>query len=70
MPPALITLLADKTSLSPNTVRNILTLLDGGATIPFIARHPMEVLSVNQYLAQIEVISIDVEQGKVGLRLL
>jgi len=33
-------------------------------------RHPMEVLSVNQYLPQIEVISIDREQGKVGLRLI
>jgi len=31
--------------------------------------HPLEVLSVNQYLHQIEVISIDVEKGKVGLSL-
>jgi len=32
-------------------------------------KHPLEVLSVNQYLHQIEVISIDVEKGKVGLSL-
>ncbi len=31
--------------------------------------HPLEVLSVNQYLARVEVISIDVEKGKVGLSL-
>ena len=31
--------------------------------------HPLEVLSVNQYLAQVEVISVDVEKGKVGLSL-
>ncbi len=31
--------------------------------------HPLEVLSVNQYLARIEVISIDGEKGKVGLSL-
>lgn len=31
--------------------------------------HPLEVLSVNQYLLQIEVISVDVEKGKVGLSL-
>ncbi len=31
--------------------------------------HPLEVLSVNQYLHQIEVISVDVEKGKVGLSL-
>jgi len=31
--------------------------------------HPLEVLSVNQYLAKVEVISIDVEKGKVGLSL-
>ncbi|AKF24610.1 RNA-binding protein S1 [Sulfurovum lithotrophicum] len=31
--------------------------------------HPLEVLSVNQYLPQIEVISIDVEKGKVRLSL-
>ena len=31
--------------------------------------HPLEVLSVNQYLPQIEVISVDRETGKVGLRL-
>ena len=31
--------------------------------------HPMEVLSVNQYLPQIEVISIDEEKGKIGLSL-
>jgi len=29
--------------------------------------HPLEVLSLNQYLPKIEVISIDKEQGKVGL---
>jgi uncharacterized protein len=32
-------------------------------------KHPLEVLSVNQYLHQIEVISIDVEKGKIGLSL-
>jgi len=32
--------------------------------------HPLEVLSVNQYLARVEVISIDVEKGKVGLSLI
>jgi uncharacterized protein len=31
--------------------------------------HPLEVLSVNQYLARIEVISVDVEKQKVGLSL-
>jgi len=31
--------------------------------------HPLEVLSVNQYLSQVEVISVDVEKGKVGLSL-
>ena len=31
--------------------------------------HPLEVLSVNQYLPQIEVVSIDQERGKVGLSL-
>ena len=31
--------------------------------------HPLEVLSLNQYLPQIEVISIDREKGKVGLSL-
>lgn len=31
--------------------------------------HPLEVLSVNQYLPQIEVISIDEEKGKIGLSL-
>lgn len=31
--------------------------------------HPLEVLSLNQYLPQIEVISVDVEKEKVGLRL-
>lgn len=30
-------------------------------------KHPLEVLSVNQYLNHIEVISIDSERGKVGL---
>ncbi len=32
--------------------------------------HPLEVLSINQYLPQIEVISIDLEKGKVGLALI
>ncbi len=32
--------------------------------------HPLEVLSLNQYLPQIEVISIDNEKGKVGLSLI
>lgn len=32
-------------------------------------KHPLEVLSVNQYLARVEVISIDVEKNKVGLSL-
>ncbi len=32
--------------------------------------HPLEVLSLNQYLPQIEVISIDEDRGKVGLSLL
>jgi len=32
-------------------------------------KHPLEVLSVNQYLARIEVISVDVDKGKVGLSL-
>ncbi len=31
--------------------------------------HPLEVLALNQYLPQIEVISIDEERGKVGLSL-
>jgi len=31
--------------------------------------HPLEILSVNQYLTHIEVISIDIEKGKVGLSL-
>ena len=31
--------------------------------------HPLEVLSLNQYLPQIEVISIDSEKGKVSLSL-
>ncbi len=31
--------------------------------------HPLEVLSINQFLAQIEVVSIDYERGKVGLSL-
>ncbi|MCH9813263.1 MAG: RNA-binding transcriptional accessory protein [Epsilonproteobacteria bacterium] len=31
--------------------------------------HPLEVLSINQYLPRIEVISIDQERGKVGLGL-
>ena len=31
--------------------------------------HPLEVLSLNQYLPQIEVISIDEEKGKIGLSL-
>ncbi len=32
-------------------------------------KHPLEVLSVNQYLARVEVISIDLEKHKVGLSL-
>ncbi len=32
-------------------------------------KHPLEVLSVNQYLPRIEVISIDLEKNKVGLSL-
>ncbi|MDT8339557.1 MAG: helix-hairpin-helix domain-containing protein, partial [Sulfurimonas sp.] len=32
--------------------------------------HPLEVLSLNQYLSQIEVVSIDEEKGKVGLSLI
>ena len=32
-------------------------------------KHPLEVLSVNQYLARVEVISIDLEKNKVGLSL-
>ena len=31
--------------------------------------HPLEVLSINQFLPQVEVISIDQEKGKVGLSL-
>ena len=31
--------------------------------------HPLEVLSINQYLPQVEVISLDKERGKVGLSL-
>ncbi len=30
-------------------------------------KHPLEVLSVNQYLARVEVISVDREKGKIGL---
>ena len=32
-------------------------------------KHPLEVVSVNQYLAQIRVISVDIEKQKVGLSL-
>ncbi|MBU1990123.1 RNA-binding transcriptional accessory protein [bacterium] len=32
--------------------------------------HPLEILSLNQYLPQIEVISIDREKGKIGLSLI
>jgi uncharacterized protein len=32
-------------------------------------KHPLEVLSVNQYLAKVQVISVDVAKGKVGLSL-
>lgn len=32
--------------------------------------HPLEVLSINQFLPQIEVVSVDREKGKVGLSLL
>jgi uncharacterized protein len=31
--------------------------------------HPLEVLSVNQYLARIEVIGVDVDKGKIALSL-
>jgi uncharacterized protein len=31
--------------------------------------HPLEILSVNQYLARIEVVSVDIEKEKVGLSL-
>lgn len=33
-------------------------------------KHPLEILSLNQFLPQIEVISIDNEKGKVGLSLI
>jgi uncharacterized protein len=32
-------------------------------------KHPLEVLSVNQYLARVQVVSVDLEKGKVGLSL-
>ena len=32
--------------------------------------HPLEILSLNQYLPQIEIISVDTEKGKVGLSLI
>ena len=32
-------------------------------------KHPLELLSVNQYLAQIEVLEVDVEKGRVALSL-
>ncbi len=32
-------------------------------------KHPLEVLSVNQYLARIEVIGVDAEKEKVALSL-
>ena len=32
-------------------------------------KHPLEVLSVNQYLARVQVVSIDIEKQKVGLSL-
>jgi len=32
-------------------------------------KHPLEVLSINQYLPNIEVISVELEKGKVGLSL-
>lgn len=38
----LITLLSHKTTLSPAHIKNILNLLDDGATIPFIARYRKE----------------------------
>jgi len=31
--------------------------------------HPLEVLSVNQYLARVQVVSVDMEKQKVGLSL-
>ncbi|MDB2562288.1 helix-hairpin-helix domain-containing protein [Sulfurimonas sp.] len=33
-------------------------------------QHPLEILSLNQYLPQIEIVSIDKEKGKIGLSLL
>jgi protein Tex len=38
----LISLLSQKTTLSPTHVKNVLELLEGGATIPFIARYRKE----------------------------
>jgi len=32
--------------------------------------HPLEILSINQYLPVIEVVSIDMANGKVGLSLI
>ena len=32
-------------------------------------KHPLEVLSVNQYLGRVRVISVDIERQKVGLSL-
>ena len=32
--------------------------------------HPLEILSINQYLPQIQVLSVDVDKGKVGLGLM
>jgi uncharacterized protein len=39
----LITLLAQKTTLNPHQIKNILALLDQGDTIPFIARYRKEI---------------------------
>jgi protein Tex len=33
-------------------------------------KHPLEALSLNQYLPQLEVVSVDLEKGKVGLSLI
>jgi len=33
-------------------------------------KHPLEILTLNQYLPQIEVVSIDYESGKIGLSLI
>jgi len=32
-------------------------------------KHPLEILSINQYLPQLEVVSIDIGKGKIALSL-